>query len=320
MRYAITGATGFFGMALTQRLLDLPQTERVRGSGRDEHKKARMVERFGHEHAFQFLLADIREAERLRQVFNDIDTVIHCAALKRVDNDDDEAIEMKKTNVDGTQNVIEAAMACGVKRVLFLSSDKACTPENAYGKSKAMAEEIAVAYNSISYPRGCRVAISRWGNVLWSTGSVLCKWQEAKDRGEPFRITDPKMTRFVLTVDQAVDFVLLTLNSMTGGEIFLPRLPSVHVTDLATALDPDWKTEIVGRRPGGEKIGEILIGPEEMSRTIKQGNAYVIVPSRRNWSRMPYHGGPIAPDWRYASETNDWWLTMDELRALMRRT
>ncbi len=305
------------GHALVRRLLELPQMERVRAIGRDEHKKGRMVKQFGHEHAFQFLLADVREPSRLRQVFGDIDTVIHAAALKRVDNDDDEAIEMKKTTIDGTQNVIEAALACGVRRVLFISSDKAVAAENCYGKSKAMAEDIAIASNSICYPRGTRIAVTRYGNVLDSTGSVTTLWRESKARGEPFRLTDLRMTRFILSVDQAVDFIFRALECMVGGEVFVPKLPSARLEDIAKAIDPTWPIEIIGRRPGGEKLAEKLIGDEEMTRTVKQGHAYVVLPSRRNWSTIPYHGEKAKPDFHYASDTNDWWLTVEELRRLL---
>ena len=315
-RVAITGGSGFLGTALTKRLLTMPQIERVRVVSRDEHKKARMVERFGRYSAFQALLGDVRERNRLEQIFSDIDVVIHAAALKRVDNDSDEAIEMKKTNIDGTQNVLEAATACGVQRVMFVSSDKACAAENAYGKSKAMAEEIAVAYNSIAYPRNTRISCVRYGNVLWSTGSVLCKWTEAKAARRPFNITDLHMTRFLLTVDQAVDFILLALNSMMGGEIFIPKLLSAKIGDLASALDPEWPTQLVGLRPGGEKKAERLIGVEEMTRTVEQPGSFVVIPSRRGWSAVPYHGKPIDPTWIYASDTVPLY-TVDEIREML---
>jgi UDP-N-acetylglucosamine 4,6-dehydratase len=245
-----------------------------------------------------------------------MDVVIHAAALKRVDNDSDEAIEMKKTNIDGTQNVLEAATACGVQRVRFVSSDKSVAAENAYGKSKAMAEEIAVAYNSIAYPKNTRISAVRYGNVLWSTGSVLCKWTEAKAAGRPFNITDLNMTRFLLTAEQAVDFILLALNSMMGGEIFIPKLPAARIGDLSAALDSTWPIALIGLRPGGEKMAERLIGVEEMSRTVEQPGSYVVLPSCRGWSAIPYHGKPIAPAWIYASHTVHM-LTVDEIRKML---
>jgi UDP-N-acetylglucosamine 4,6-dehydratase len=218
----------------------------------------------------------------------------------------------------GTLNVLEAATACGVKRVIVVSSDKAVAPENAYGKSKAMAEEIAVAYNSISYPKGTRVAVCRWGNVLWSTGSVLCKWREQQAAGLPLTLTDKRMTRFVLTVKQAVAFALHALGAMVGGEIFLPRLPSCRILDLAMALSTEVDVQYAGRRPGGEKLSESLLGPEEMTRTVEQAGAFVVLPSRRGWSTIPYHGTPVKPEWVYASDVNTWWLTVDELRTMIK--
>lgn len=318
MRVLVTGGSGFLGNALTDALLQQPQVERVRIVSRDEHKKGAMTAKYGQHHAFQALLADVREPERLMQVMGGIDTVIHAAALKRVDNDADEAIEMCKTNVTGTLNVLEAATACGVRRVIVVSSDKAVAPENAYGKSKALAEEIAVAYNSISYPRGTRVSVVRYGNVLWSTGSVLCKWRDAKTVGKPILITDKRMTRFVLTVKQAVEFVLHALGAMTGGEIFIPRLPSCRIMDLALAFDTESDIDWIGRRPGGEKLAERLIGPEEMTRTVEQAGAYVILPSRRGWSTIPYHGNEVKPDWNYSSDVNAWWVSSDELRTMIK--
>lgn len=289
---------------MTRRLLALPWVARVVCFSRDEMKQADMATRFT-DPRMRFFLGDVRDRAALEDALQGIDTVIHAAALKRVDAAAYSSKEAKKTNVDGTVNVIDASIACGVRRVVFLSSDKATMATNFYGATKFLAEQIAIASNVYGYPRGTRIACTRYGNVLGSRGSVVHLWRDAVRRGEPLKLTHPEMSRFWMTIDQAVDLVFTALNRMDGGEVFLPKLPAMSLRDVAALVGGErYPVEVMGLRPGGEKLHEELLSPEEVSRTHDMGDVYAIVPPLPYWrSHTPDYGPLVPADFRYRSDT-----------------
>jgi UDP-N-acetylglucosamine 4,6-dehydratase len=319
-RYLITGISGSLGRALLANLLADPTTERVIGLSRDEVKQAELWEQFA-DPRLRLSLGDVRDEARVREGCWTCDTVIHAAALKRVDSVAHHPTEVLKTNLDGTRAVIAAAVAAGVKRVLLISSDKAVSPSNVYGISKAAAEAVAVASNGYSIPRGTAISVVRYGNVLGSRGSVVPVWRAAIAAGRPLTITDPRMTRFWLTLSDAVGIIRRALAAMIGGEIFVPVLPSLRLVDLAEALAPGHPVEAIGLRPGGEKLAEVLLAEDEVPRTLArlEDVLYVVTPppSHRTWSAVPYVGVPVDPTLVYRSDVNDWWLDVPAMRAML---
>lgn len=350
MRIAITGATGSLGGALVQALVTDPNVDRIVALSRDEVKSGDLAERFSSSVALRCVLGDVRDRHRLEQVFRGCDTVIHAAALKRITQSVYSPGEIIKTNVVGTMNVIDAAAAAGVSRVLVVSSDKAVEAANLYGASKAMAEGYATQSNSYVYPQGTRVACVRYGNVLGSRGSVVGVWRAQLARGEPLTMTDLRMTRFVITLPQAAAFCLEALDDMDGGEIFVPRLPAARVEDIAYAVaavfhgvqptDPGFLCPRVfsGLRPGGEKLHEALLSREEPSRTVWLDNGRM-VPSREEPSRAVWRDNgrmvilPAHHSWRsdlpraelllflrapYTSDDPDRWLVPVDLVEMLK--
>lgn len=316
MKIAVTGGTGSLGRALIARLL-ADGHERVVSVSRDEVKADELVAAHRGHPALRAFIGSVRDRDRLVDAFYGCDVVVHAAALKRVTGSTGySAMEMVKTNVQGTMNVIEAAVDVDVGRVLVISSDKAVHATNLYGATKFTAECVAVSANAYTWPQGTRVACTRYGNVLGSRGSVLEVWRSAVQTGQPLPITDPQMTRFVLTLDQAVDVVLTALAAMDGGEIFVPKLPAVTIANLAQAVAPDHPTVVIGKRAGGEKLHERLISDEEESRTLEREGLYVIVPAMRTWTETPYLGTPARFAYAYTSE-NAQCLRVDEVRRLL---
>ena len=329
MKCFITGASGFFGQGFARLLLDRG-AERVVFYSRSESRQADVAMRFAADDATRFFLGDVRDRERLEEAMWGCDTVVHAAALKRVDAVAYDPGEVRKTNVVGSACVVAAGIALGVKKILMISSDKAVAPQNAYGVSKAQMEHEAIAMNAISYPRGTRISCTRWGNVLGSTGSVVGVWREQLRRGLPLTITDPAMTRFIITLQQAAAFCLAALEDMEGGEVFVPRLPAARVADLADAVEnewyarrttkgePCWSREITGLRPGGEKLHEALLTREEPTRTWWDGGRMVILPSHHSWRedwKLP-EGQKVAGP--YTSDAPDQWLGVEELVAMLK--
>ena len=321
----VTGGTGSFGRHFVKTVLAQHRPKRLIVFSRDEAKQHDMAQDFTEEERkiLRFFIGDVRDCNRLEMAMREIDIVIHAAALKQVPAAEYNPFECIKTNVHGAENVVQAAIRTGVKQVVALSTDKAASPINLYGASKLASDKIFVAANNLSGSVGTRFSVVRYGNVLGSRGSVVPFYQKliAEDAAS-LPITDPRMTRFWITMDQGVRFVLSCLSMMRGGEIFIPKIPSMKVVDLATALAPDLPQEVVGVRPG-EKLHEVMITEDDAVSTVELSDRYVIEPaiSLFDRERQATDGSkPVAEGFRYASNTNEDWLdaeTMCELIAHM---
>ena len=321
----VTGGTGSFGRHFVKTVLAQHRPKRLIVFSRDEAKQHDMAQDFTEEERkiLRFFIGDVRDCNRLEMAMREIDIVIHAAALKQVPAAEYNPFECIKTNVHGAENVVQAAIRTGVKQVVALSTDKAASPVNLYGASKLASDKIFVAANNLSGSVGTRFSVVRYGNVLGSRGSVVPFYQKliAEDAAS-LPITDPRMTRFWITMDQGVRFVLSCLSMMRGGEIFIPKIPSMKVVDLATALAPDLPQEVVGVRPG-EKLHEVMITEDDAVSTVELSDRYVIEPaiSLFDRERQATDGSkPVAEGFRYASNTNEDWLdaeTMCELIAHM---
>jgi len=314
----ITGGTGSFGQKFTEVALRDYNPEKVIILSRDELKQYEMQQKFGNYSNLRFFLGDVRDKDRLYRAFKDVDIVVHAAALKQIPAAEYNPFEVIKTNVIGAENVIEAAIDCGVKKVLALSTDKAANPINLYGATKLCSDKLFVAGNSYVGHHDTNFSVVRYGNVVGSRGSVIPFFLEQRNNGK-LPITDPRMTRFWLTLEQGVKFVLQSLEHMVRGEVFVPKLPSVKVTDLARAIGPDCEHEIVGIRPG-EKLHEVMITEEDARRTLEFDNYYVIVPQFKWWDSTNNHAnGKDLPDgFVYSSDRNEWWLNSKELMSLVK--
>jgi UDP-N-acetylglucosamine 4,6-dehydratase/5-epimerase len=301
----ITGGTGSFGHTFIEVLLQ-SEAEKIIIFSRDECKQWEMRRRFD-DPRLRYFLGDVRDPQRLRRAFADVDIVIHAAALKQVDTAEYNPSEYVLTNVMGAMHIIDAAIDAGVERVIALSTDKAVNPANLYGATKLCSDRLFVAAKSYVGKRGMPLfSVVRYGNVLGSRGSVIQSWQELIDGGATsLPITDTRMTRFWITLNQAAQFVLQVLGVMEGGEIFVPKIPSMRLVDLAEAMLPGAELDVQGIR-AGEKLHELLISSEEGMRTSDRGDAYVVYPE-------PVGEG--VPE--YGSDTNDRWLKVDDLRTVV---
>jgi UDP-N-acetylglucosamine 4,6-dehydratase len=288
-RVLVTGGTGTFGRAFIRRLLRDQLAEAVVSYSRDEQKVAALYAEFGHERPFKAFLGDIRDTTRLGLALRGVDTVVHAAALKRVDVGAYSPSELIATNINGTMNLINAAIHAGVSKVVVLSSDKAVAPINLYGATKYCAETYAVQANSYRRDDVPRIAAVRYGNILGSRGSVIGIWREQAAAQRRLTLTHPDMTRFIMTIEQAADLVLFAIDKMLGGEVFLPRLPSAYMVDLARAVVPHADIEFTGLRPGGEKMAERLLNDEEVRRTVRSRTA---TPCCRRTTSGRQWGGP----------------------------
>lgn len=316
----VTGGTGSFGRRFIDTILRRWRPARVIVFSRDELKQSEMRQEFAglpNEESLRFFLGDVRDRDRLLRAFDGVDYVIHAAALKQVPAAEYNPLEAIKTNVLGAANVIDAAIDRNVKRVIALSTDKAANPINLYGATKLCSDKLFVAGNSYSGNHETRFGVVRYGNVVGSRGSVVPFFVKKRTSGV-IPITDPRMTRFWLTLDQGVDFVLRSLERVSGGEIFVPKIPSMKVTDLAEAIAPGVPLQIVGIRPG-EKLHEVMV-PEDDARNAREYDEYfVILPASEGVNtERGTDGGRRCPDgFRYGSDTNDRWLTVADLRALV---
>ena len=312
----ITGGTGSFGKAFLSRVLEAHNPARVAIYSRDELKQYEMKQTYGDDPRVRFFIGDIRDRDRLEMAMHGVDYVVHAAALKQVDTAEYNPMEYVKTNILGSENVMLASINAGVKKVVALSTDKASSPVNLYGATKLTADKLFISGNHYSYARGTKFAVVRYGNVMGSRGSVIPFFRGLAERGEPLPITDLRMTRFWITLPQAVEFVIDSFEAMDGGELYVPRIPSMHVTDLAKAIAPDAELVEVGIRPG-EKLHEEMISPEDSRRTIRQADRYVVGPTLAEWTYRVPAGEPVPDGFAYTSDTNDLWLTVQDLQVML---
>lgn len=314
----ITGGTGSFGKAFIRRLLDDGAVRRVVVYSRDELKQYEVRQMFGDDPRLRWFLGDVRDLDRMRRGLHGIDYVVHAAALKQVDTAEYNPFEFVKTNVLGSQNVIDACIDAGVKRVVALSTDKASSPINLYGATKLTADKLFVAGNHYAAQMETRFAVVRYGNVVGSRGSVVPFFKRlAAEGATTLPITDPRMTRFWITLPQAVQFVVDAFSRMQGGELYVPRIPSMKITDLADVVVPGAEQKIIGIRPG-EKLHEEMISREDAWRTLRFPDHYVVQPVAAEWGNRPLEGGESVPDdFTYRSDLNDQWLAPEQLHAMI---
>jgi UDP-N-acetylglucosamine 4,6-dehydratase len=313
----LTGGTGSFGTAFTQRIIrDHPDTT-LRIFSRDELKQSEMAARFGGADQLRFFIGDIRNRSRLTRAMQGADVVVHAAAMKQVPACEYNPFEAVQTNILGAQHVVDAAIDSGVERVVALSTDKAVNPVNIYGATKLCAEKIFVQGNAYAARTHTRFSCVRYGNVVGSRGSVIPLFWAQLAEGR-LTITDERMTRFWITLDEAVDLVLFALANSQGGEIFVPKIPSTRVVDLAEAIAPGIPVDLVGIRPG-EKLHELLLTSDESRHAVEMDDRYVVLPEHPWWtSSSPWAAGrPLQEGFVYSSETNAQWLDADQIRTLL---
>lgn len=311
----VTGGTGSFGQKFVETVLREHKPRRIIVFSRDELKQSEMKQRFKNNPGLRFFLGDVRDKERLYRAFYGVDIVVHAAALKQIPAAEYNPFEVIKTNVIGAENIIEASIDCGVRKVIALSTDKAANPVNLYGATKLCSDKLFIAGNSYVGTRKTGFSVVRYGNVIGSRGSVIPLFLQQKNSGT-VTITDPRMTRFWITLGQGVEFVIRCLEKMHRGEIFVPKLPSMNITDLAEAIAPGCRHEITGIRPG-EKLHEIMVTEEDARVTLEFEDHFIITPQFSWWQRDNHTGGRSLPDgFKYSSDNNEHWLTVDELRKL----
>jgi UDP-N-acetylglucosamine 4,6-dehydratase len=314
----ITGGTGSFGQEFTKNILTKYKPKRLIIFSRDELKQFDMSQRpeFRNRENMRYFIGDVRDFERLKLAFRGVDYVIHAAALKQVPAAEYNPTECVKTNIEGAMNVTLAAIECGVQKVIALSTDKAANPINLYGASKLASDKIFTAANNISGNKGCRFSVVRYGNVVGSRGSVVPFFKKLISEGaKTIPITDPRMTRFWITLPQAVELVMTAFDNMQGGEIFVPKIPSMKITDLAEAIAPYCDIDKVGIRPG-EKLHELMIPEDDARRTLDMGAYYIIQPEF-NWWQSKHEGLALPDGFEYSSGDNSEWLTVEELKSII---
>jgi UDP-N-acetylglucosamine 4,6-dehydratase len=316
----ITGGTGSFGKKCTEIILKRYKPRRLIIFSRDELKQFEMAQQFPDSKydCIRYFIGDVRDKERINRAFRNVDYVIHAAALKQVPAAEYNPFEAVKTNILGAQNVINVAIDQGVTRVIALSTDKAANPINLYGATKLCSDKLFIAGNSYVGQDHTVFSVVRYGNVAGSRGSVIPFFLKKKADGV-LPITDPRMTRFWITLEQGVDFVLKCLESMVGGELFVPKIPSMNMMDLAKAIAPECKTEVIGVRPG-EKLHEVMVPKDDAHRTIEYEDKYIIKPDFRFFGRRfnSNSGKSVPDDFEYNSETNPWKLSIDEMRDIIK--
>jgi UDP-N-acetylglucosamine 4,6-dehydratase len=312
----ITGGTGSLGKRLTTLILSRYKPNKIIILSRDELKQSEMRQSFP-DPCIRFFIGNVREKERLYRAFDGVDYVIHAAALKQVPTAEYNPFEAIKTNIIGAQNVIDVSVDLGIKKVVALSTDKAANPINLYGATKLCSDKLFIAGNSYAGSKATRFSVVRYGNVVGSRGSVIPLFMKLKSSGV-LPVTDARMTRFWITLDQGAEFVLASLSRMKGGEIFVPKIPSATMLDVAKAVSPECDIKIVGIRPG-EKLHETLISEDDGRLTLEYDSHYVIQPQFSWWGEKRKNGGrPVAEGFSYASGNNDWVLSVDGIREIIK--
>lgn len=313
----ITGGTGSFGKKFVEMMLQEYHPARLVVYSRDELKQHEM-RAAGYDHpSLRYFLGDVRDLERLRRAFHGIDIVVHAAALKQVPACEYNPMEAIKTNVLGSGNVIDAALDMGVERVVALSTDKAVNPVNLYGATKLAAEKLFIQSNAYAGGRRTRFCCVRYGNVVGSRGSVVPIFLRQRQNGR-LTVTDERMTRFWIALEQGVRFVIRCAEQMRGGEVFVPKIPSTNVMDLAKAVAPEAEIEVIGIRPG-EKLHEVLVSEDEARTTVEMEDMFVVQPAEAFWFGRDWeNAGKRLPDgYRYASNNNPMWLSADQIREMI---
>ena len=318
----ITGGTGSLGKALTKKILENNPNTRIVIYSRDEQKQFVMAQEFPKEKypKLRFFIGDVRDYDRLKRALNRVDYVIHAAAMKHVHIAEYNPDECIKTNVGGAENLVKACLETNVKRVVALSTDKACAPINLYGATKLTSDKLFIAANNFSGANDIKFSVVRYGNVMGSNGSVIPFFNKKKDTGV-LPITNPNMTRFNITLSEGVDIVLHALETAWGGELFVPKIPSYKITDIADAIGPNCKKEIVGIRPG-EKIHEEMITESDSYNSYDIGKYYVILPTVPSFSLNEYikehKATKLEEGFSYTSDKNDYWINTEEIRKLIK--
>ena len=316
----VTGATGSFGKRFIKTVLEKCNPSRLVVFSRDELKQFEMQQHL-QSPKLRYFLGDVRDKERLYRAFDGIDIVIHAAAMKQVPASEYNPMEAIKTNIIGAENIVNVCIDQGVERVIALSTDKAANPLNLYGATKLCSDKLFVAGNALSGRHRTKFSVVRYGNVIGSRGSVIPFFMQRKAEGV-LPITDARMTRFWITLGEGVQFVLDSLERMQGGEIFVPKIPSMNIMDVAKVVAPECRTEIIGIRPG-EKLHEIMITQDDAINTVEFDSHYVIQPATSWWNREAYiastKGRTVPEEFHFSSDNNSWWMTQDELADLLKR-
>ncbi len=313
----VTGGTGSFGKKIVKILLEEYKPEKVIVYSRDELKQHEMRTSGYDAPNLRYFIGDVRDLDRMRRAFEGVDIVVHAAALKQVPACEYNPMEAIKTNILGSSNVIDAALDAQVEKVIALSTDKAVNPVNLYGATKLAAEKLFVQSNSYAGGRKTRFSCVRYGNVVGSRGSVVPVFLKQRDQGE-VTVTDERMTRFWISLEQGVRFVIRCAEHMHGGEVFVPKIPSMTILDLAKTIAPDAKVNVVGIRPG-EKLHEVLISEDEARTTVELDDMFVVQPAEALWFGRDWEnkGKLITKEFRYASNTNDLWLSVDQIKEII---
>lgn len=317
----VTGGTGSFGQRFIQTVYERFEPTRLVVFSRDELKQHEMLSRFSPEQypTIRYFLGNVRDRNRLYRAFDGVDIVIHTAALKQVPACEYNPFEAVQTNVIGAANIVDAAIDRGVQRVVALSTDKAANPVNLYGATKLCSDKLFKAANHYAGGEGTRFSVVRYGNVMGSRGSVIPLFQRQRESGV-ITITDERMTRFWITLQEGVDFVLKSLDRMRGGEIFVPQIPSMKLTDLAKVIAPDARIEVVGIRPG-EKLHEVMVTADDARSAVRHDGYFAILPDHQHWEANPpdpLQGGEwCAEGFVFSSDTNPDWMTPEQLREML---